>query len=118
MKKQTATNLVSVLTVLAVGPETVEAAAAKTGLSTHQINALEGIWSNKAQGAKALFTRKTVGGHSFLVITEDGLDYKAPAAGAPKATRAPALTEEAARAALLAELNVDAAVGAAAGSEA
>lgn len=104
MKKSTVANLTAVLATLLEGPETITKVVETTGLNANTVNALEGIWSWDKTGAiKPLFTRKTVGGHSFLVITEEGKAYKAPEAGA-KAVRAPAMTEEAARAALLAEM--------------
>ena len=108
MKNTTKANLVSVTAALKAGPCTIGEVTAKTGLNIHQLNGLSGCWTNKVEvGATTpvLWNKTEVGGHVFLVLTQEGSTWApAKAEAKAKATKAPALTEEAAREALLAQL--------------
>lgn len=119
MKKQTIANLTSVLAVLKNGPKsesgelfpmTPAEVVASTGLSIHQVNALEGTWSHgKGENgeqlpsavASPLWERTQKAGHTFLVLTEAGAAWEAPKAS-PKAAKAkaPVMDLEEARRAL------------------
>ena len=83
---------------------------ASTGLSIHQVNALEGTWSHgKGENgeqlpsavASPLWERTQKAGHTFLVLTEAGAAWEAPKAS-PKAAKAkaPVMDLEEARRAL------------------
>lgn len=107
MKKSTIENIKSVITALkAENVQTPASVSEKTKLNLHQLNALQACWANGQGGAvtsPALWERKTVQGNVFLVLTKDGAAWQVPTSKAP-AKKAPAMPEEEARLALLAEL--------------
>lgn len=75
MKTATRTNLTTVLTMITEKPRTTVSIAAETGMSMNLVLGLMGTFSGPTAEVPVLWTRKSAGGHDFLVVTEAGKSW-------------------------------------------